>query len=206
MSHARAWIVAAVLLLAACELAQAAEPADRDAVFTFYAAQLARERTWQRVLTRPGRHFMDAYLVAGAIAKPYASFRDDTLRLEAEGQLVYHFGAQSHWEMNAVPLVARWRDLSWSERYATSFAFGLGYSYATELPRMEMSYKGRSGQSRVHWFAEIAIGRRDSRWSTALRLHHRSSGYGLLGDYGGMNAVGLGVRTRFGGYDGNVAR
>ena len=203
MSHARAWIVAAVVL-AACEVVHAAEPADRDSVFTFYAARLARERTWQHVLTRPGQHFMDAYLVAGAIAKPYAAFRNDTVRLEAEGQLAWHFGAQSHWEVNAVPFVARWRDFSWSERYATSLAFGLGYSYATELPRMEVSYKGRSGQSRVHWFAEIAVGPRNARWSTALRLHHRSSGYGLLGDYGGMNAVGFGVRMRFGGYDGKV--
>jgi hypothetical protein len=203
MSHARAWIVAAVVL-AACEVAHSAAPADRDAVFTLYAARLARERTWQRVLTRPGQHFMDAYFVAGAIAKPYAAFRNDSVRLEAEGQLALHFGVQSHWEMNAVPIVVRWRDFSWSERYASSFAFGLGYSYATELPRMEISYKGRSGQSRVHWFAEIAVGPRDSRWSTTLRLHHRSSGYGLLGDYGGMNAVGFGLRMRFGGYDGNV--
>ncbi len=205
MSHARAWSVAA-LLYAACEVAHAARPTDGDAVFTFYTAQLARERTWQKVLSRPGRHFMDAYFVAGAVAKPYAAVLDDALRFEAEGQLVYHFGEQSHWEINAVPFVARWREFSWSQRFDTSVAFGLGYSYATELPRMESSYKGRSGQSRVHWFAEIAAGPLDSRWSAALRLHHRSSGYGLTGDYGGMNAVGLGIRMRFDRYEGNVAR
>jgi len=35
-----------------------------------------------------------------------------------------------------------------------------------------------------------------ARWAASLRIHHRSVAYGLMGDEGGMNAVGLGVRYR----------
>jgi hypothetical protein len=31
----------------------------------------------------------------------------------------------------------------------------------------------------------------------SLRLHHRSVAYGLLGEDGGMNALGLGMRWKF---------
>src|SRR5687767_4636749 len=76
---------------------------------TFYGARVSGERTWQHVLKDPfGSEYVDAWLVAAALSRPYASFRNDALRLEAEAQLAYNFGDQDHWEINAMPVVARW--------------------------------------------------------------------------------------------------
>lgn len=96
-----------------------------------------------------------------------------------------------------MPVVARWRRFPWSERLATTAAFGLGLSYATELPIMERTLEGDSEQLLVHWFAELTAGPRSSAWALSLRLHHRSDGLGLMGERGGMNALGLGVRVAF---------
>jgi hypothetical protein len=197
MSHLHASSVGVALLLASLSLCAEPRAAAERPAFSLYVAQLSGERTWQKVLTKPGGRFVDAYLVAGAVAMPYARFMHGALRLEAEGQLVYNFGAQDHWEINAVPVVARWQRFPWSERLATSAAFGLGLSYATELPSMERTLEGDSQQFLVHWFAEMTAGPIDAPWAMSLRLHHRSDGLGLLGTQGGMNALGLGVRVAF---------
>jgi hypothetical protein len=48
----------------------------------------------------------------------------------------------------------------------------------------------------VYWVLEMTAGPVGARWAASLRIHHRSVAYGLMGDEGGMNAVGLGVRYR----------
>jgi hypothetical protein len=196
MSHGYA-ASAGVVLSIACSVALAAPVTERAPAFSVYAAQMSGERTWQNVLTEPGGKFVDEYLLAGALSMSYAQFMHDSLRLEAEGQLVYNFGVQDHWELNAVPVVARWRRFPWSERIATTAAFGLGVSYATELPVMERTLEGGSEQFLVHWFAELTAGPASAPWALSLRLHHRSDGFGLMGERGGMNALGLGVRVAF---------
>lgn len=196
MSHIRVAGLGIALWLASLS-AYAAPPSDTRPVFSVYGAQLSGERTWQKVLTEPGGRFVDAYLVAGTVAAPYANAMHGALQLEAEGQLVYNFGSQHHWEINALPVVARWRRFPWSEHVATSAAFGLGLSYASEVPKMERALEGASRQLLVAWFVEMTAGPNDAPWAISLRLHHRSDGLGLLGTHGGMNALGLGVRMRF---------
>jgi hypothetical protein len=196
MSHVVAASVGVALFIASFSL-RAAPVTDARPVFSVYGAQLSAERTWQKLFTEPGGRFIDAYLLTGAIAKPYAQFRQGAFQLEAEGQLGYNFGAQDHWEFNAVPVVARWKRFPWNERISTSAAFGLGLSYASELPAMERTLEGDSQQFLVHWFAEVTAGPAGSPWAATLRLHHRSDGLGLLGTEGGMNALGLGVRMHF---------
>jgi hypothetical protein len=65
--------------------------------------------------------------------------------VEAEGQVVYNFGDQSHWEFNALP-GSRWHQFPWNESLATTMAFGLGLSYAAEVPRSKSSSKGRASR------------------------------------------------------------
>jgi hypothetical protein len=36
-----------------------------------------------------------------------------------------------------------------------------------------------------------------SRWAASIRLHHRSKGFGLMADDGGMNALAAGIRFEF---------
>ena len=167
-------------------------------VGTVYGARISSEVGWEDILIDPvGAKYVDAYLVAVALARPYAAFRDGALVLEAEGQAVYNFGEQHHWEFNLVPIVARWQRFPWSHRVATSAAFGLGLSYATEVPDVEVEIEGQSEQWLVYWMAEVTAGPVDAPWAVTLRLHHRSVAYGLMGEKGGMNAVGFGLRYRF---------
>jgi hypothetical protein len=166
---------------------------------TFYAGPLSGEAGWEDVMFNPVlSKYVGAYLVAATVSRTYGRpRRGGALQLEAEGQVAYNFGAQDHWEFNAVPIVARWSRLPWSHRFDSSVAFGLGLSYATELPPVEVALEGESHQLLIYWVAEITAGPLASPWEVSLRLHHRSVGYGLFGEDGGMNAVGLGLRYTF---------
>ena len=180
-----------------CARADAAPPPEW--VGTLYAARISSEVGWEDILLDPiGAKYVDAFLVAGAISRSYARLKDGALLLEAEGQVVYNFGDQHHWEFNAVPVILRWQRFPWNHRVTTSAAFGLGLSYATEVPEVEVEIEGDSEQWLIYWVAELTAGRVASPWAITLRLHHRSVAWGLLGEEGGSNAVGLGVRYRFG--------
>lgn len=116
--------------------------------------------------------------------------------IEAEGQIVRHFGSQSHWEFNALA-VGRWRLFPWSETVHTTFAYGLGFSYATQVPTEEVALEGASQRFLVYWVGELEFGPPDAPWSAVARLHHRSPGLGLLGDDGGSDFLVAGLRWRF---------
>ena len=165
---------------------------------TVYGARISTQPGWEDIIIdAPGTEFRDSYLVTVAVSHQYAERKEGALAIEAEGQVVYHFHDQSLWEFNAVPIVLRWNRFPWSERLSTSAAFGIGLSYATEVPPVEVALEGESHQLLVYWMMELTAGPVDSPWAVSLRLHHRSVAYGLFGDEGGMNAVGLGLRYRF---------
>lgn len=167
---------------------------------TLYGARMSSETGWEDILLDPFEaQYVDVFLLAAAVSRPYAQYKAGALTLEAEGQVVRYFGDQDHWEFNVVPLVTRWHRFPWSDRVATSAAFGLGLSYATELPPVEVEIEGESAQWLIYWVLELTAGPTDAPWSVSLRMHHRSVSYGLMADEGGMNAVGLGLRYRFGG-------
>jgi len=165
---------------------------------TIYGAAISSQPGWEDIIIdAPGTRFVDSYLATFALSRQYAERKEGALTFEAEGQVVRHFGDQWHWEFNAVPIVLRWHRFPWSHRVETSAAFGLGLSYATELPPVEVELEGESHQTLVYWLLEMTAGPPDARWAATLRIHHRSVAFGLMGDEGGMNAVGLGLRYRF---------
>lgn len=169
-----------------------------DWAVTLYGGRVSSQPGWEDIIIdAPGTRFVDAYLAAGAVSREYAQVREGDLVFEWEGQVVYHFGDQSYWELNAVPVVVRWRSFPWSSRVATTAAFGLGLSWATQLPQIEVELEGESRQLLVYWFMELTAGLPDSPWAVSLRIHHRSVAFGLMGEDGGMNAVGLGLRYQF---------
>ncbi len=177
------------------------EPASSDSLdtaLTFYVAQVSGEDAWEDVIINPlFTDYVDSYLAVAALSGTYRRYRNDRLQLEAEGQVAYNFGAQHHWEFNAVPVVARWHWFSRNGALATSAAFGLGLSYATRVPEVEVELEGESHNLLTYWVAELTAGPADAPWSVSIRLHHRSVAYGLFGDEGGMNGMGLGLRYRF---------
>lgn len=178
-----------------------APPIDRrphEWAFTAYFAQISGEPAWENLFADPvGSDYIDTFLVAVALSRSYAHFYDGALQIEFEGQVAYDFGDQSLWEINAVPLVARWQRFPWSSRIRTSAAFGLGLSYATEVPQIEVQLEGQSDKWMVYWVAEITAGPVESPWQVSARIHHRSVAYGLMGKDGGMNALGFGLRYSF---------
>ena len=185
----------ALLILSMIPMLGRAENGDWST--TVYGAAIATQPAWEDlIIDAPNTGFADAYLVALAVSRQYAERKQGALTFEAEGQIVKYFVDQTHWEFNAVPVVLRWHRFPWSEHVATSAAFGLGLSYATELPPVEVELEHESHQTLVYWVLEMTGGPVDSRWAVSLRIHHRSVAFGLMGHQGGMNAVGLGVRYR----------
>jgi hypothetical protein len=118
------------------------------------------------------------------------------LDFESEGQVVRHIGKQDHWEFN-LPFVTRWKTFPWDDKIDTSVAFGIGPSYATEVPNQEVAMDGDSQQWLVYWVMEAAMGPPRSDWEGLFRLHHRSGAFGVVADDGGSNILTLGVRRRF---------
>jgi hypothetical protein len=183
------WILATIPVLC--------QAANGDWSTTIYGAAISTQPGWEdNIIDAPNTRFADSYLLAFALSRQYAEWKEGALTFEAEGQVVKHFGDQTHWEFNAVPIVLRWHRFPWSEHVATAAAFGLGLSYATELPPVEDLLEEETHQALVYWVLEMTAGPVDSRWAVSLRIHHRSAAFGLMGKDGGSNALGLGVRYK----------
>jgi hypothetical protein len=167
--------------------------------FTFYSGRISSEETWHDVLRKPySSEYADAYLVSGAFSHAYGRKLGGKLRTEYEINVTYNFGAQDHWELNVAPITLRWMQFPWNERVSTTVAFGLGLSYAFDYPMVEYELENDTRQLLLFWQLELTAGPPHGKWSTVLRLHHRSPGWGAMGVAdGGMNAPSLGFRYEF---------
>jgi hypothetical protein len=196
--HSPTWRIAKALIPVALLSFGNAAAEVRDPTLTFYVAEVSGEEGWEDVMVNPVLcDYVDSYLAVTALSGTYATYHADRLHLEAEGQVGYNFGGQHHWEFNVVPVLARWYWPAWRGAYTTSAAFGLGLSYASDLPPVEVELEGESEKLLMYWVVELTAGPMDAPWAVSLRLHHRSVAYGLLGTEGGMNGVGLGLRYKF---------
>jgi hypothetical protein len=191
-------MISSALTLVLVTTANAEAANDKEWAATAYVAQVSSEDRWEDVFFDPFfSSYAHSFLLVAALSKRYALLHEGDLQLEVEGNVAYAFDEQHYWQLNFAPLMARWQKFPWNHSVETSAAFGLGLSYATELPELEVKQEGDSSQLLVFWVAEVTAGPPGADWAISLRLHHRSVGYGLFGDKGGMNAVGLGVRYMF---------
>ncbi len=174
-------------------------PIDSPDALSFYTARISEERTWQHVLRDPfGSDYADAYLIAASYSRAYAERASGALRIEMEANVAYNFGYQDHFELNFAPVTLRWQRFPWSEHVRTAAAFGVGLSYALSRPEVEQQIEGDTRQLLIFWLMELTAGPPGAPWSVVLRLHHRSTGWGVMGvDDGGMNAPGIGFRYEF---------
>ncbi|MBN2428274.1 MAG: hypothetical protein JXK94_08060 [Deltaproteobacteria bacterium] len=167
-----------------------------DMAVSLYAGQLTGNK-WDDFFSGEEVASEDSYLLAATLARRLGGYKN-LLSYEIEGQVVRHFKLQEHWEFNALG-VLRWEPFFWDEWLETSAAFGMGLSYATSKPEVEIENDGDSSQLLVYWMIELAIvpfaGRPELELLT--RLHHRSTGYGLFAHKGGSNALAVGLRYRF---------
>lgn len=187
--HVAAAIAAAGL---AGEALAQREPPPANAVTVFGGWSL--NNTWEEVFIAPqDLRFEDGGLAGVAVSRRVAE-PFEGLSLEVEAQLVRHFGTSTHWEANLPVGYVRWRPLDSLDATA---AFGLGLSFSSETPRLEVENEGASQPTMVYWAIELDAALPVEDWRLVGRLHHRSSAYGLFGDDGGLNSLALGLRRRF---------
>lgn len=183
----------ALMLATAPTHAADAASSINEYALTVFGGKLST-RDWENSLSIGD--LSDSKLVAGALSWAFAHTADRSASFELEGQTVKHFGKQDNWEINLL-VASRWHRFPWSDRVRTSLAFGIGPSYATEVPKYEVVLNGVSEQLLVGWFLEMTLGPPKGDVDLSLRLQHRSTGFGLLGDNGGYNALTVGVRYQF---------
>lgn len=167
----------------------------QDFALAIYAGQLTKEK-WESAI-QPGAEFADATIVVAAGTWTFFRVLDGKLSFELEMQVGRYFGDQDHWEINLPILGLRWHRFPWEHHLATSFAWGIGPSYATRVPEIEVEISGDSSHWLIHWFGELAFGPPTARWEVLTRLQHRSDGFGSVADNGGSNALCVGLRYRF---------
>jgi hypothetical protein len=183
-----------IALLTVWMLAAPAMAQEPDWQMSIFAGQLTSNH-FEDVF-RPGEvDFVDSQMLGVALGRDWA-LNDSRWTLGLEMQVLRHFGTQDHWEVN-LPLILRYHPQRPWPRSLDSLAFGVGPSYATELPEIEIRNDGDTRRSLVYWLleAEFQVPRRGE--TLFLRLHHRSDAFGLLEPQAGSNAVVLGYRLSF---------
>lgn len=169
---------------------------ERPYAFSLYGGQLTGNH-WEDFFLGETVDSRESYLLAATLARRVGGY-EDLLSYEVEGQLVKHFHQQNHWEFNLLGVV-RWEPFWWDKWLDTSVAFGLGSSYATEKPQVEIANDGETSRFLVYWMLELAVTPVAARPELELftRIHHRSNAYGLIAGGGGSNALAGGLRYRF---------
>lgn len=125
---------------------------------------------------------------------------DDTIGCEWEVQAAAHSGLQNHQEINGV-FTLRWLPFPWDSTVDTGFAFGNGLSWASEDPVLEIREGDDQRTSQILYYilVELSAGTpRLPNWEAFVRIHHRSSVFGLIDNtFTGSNFVGGGLRYFF---------
>jgi hypothetical protein len=151
---------------------------------------------WEELFNPGEIEMADSSLVALALARKVAE-AGDWLSFEVEGQLARHYGGDRYWEVVALG-GARWEPFWWDRYVDTSLAFGLGASYATRRPQVEIDKDGDTERLLAYWMVEIAVSLPQYPQLALIgRLHHRSGAYGLFADEGGSTAPAVGLKYRF---------
>jgi len=159
----------------------------------FVALGAMTTNTWHEALTPGQTDFAGSGILAGGVTweRPIGGSR---YRWGVEAILLGHTGRQDHFELS-VPVVLRY--VPRRSRAITSVAAGLGLSYATKVPQVEIDRNGASQRLYVHWMAEVEFATRRTDLTTFFRVHHRSDGYGLFEVDAGSTGLLVGLRRSF---------
>ncbi|MDA0221697.1 MAG: hypothetical protein O3B22_19350 [Proteobacteria bacterium] len=137
-------------------------------------------------------------LLAVSGTRELAWFRDD-LSIEAEAMYGYHYGREVYHEV-AATLYARWHAFPWNEYLVTSFAVGVGPSYTTIYPELELQDDPDNRSRLLNQFnLELTVAMPHYPTTSLLvRLQHRSGFFGMLGGVGdASNFLTIGLRQDF---------
>ncbi|MEM0965248.1 MAG: hypothetical protein AAGJ81_03725 [Verrucomicrobiota bacterium] len=165
---------------------------ERNWMITVFGGQLT-DNVWEEAVNPEKTDWIDSYIAGVAVARDFA--HEGRFDFGWELQMVVHFGDQNHLEGNGL-LYSRY-EMPSSWRIWKSAAFGLGLSYATDVPESEVDRGGDSTNTLVYWMAELEFYLPPDHLTLIVRLHHRSDAYGLFPDDTGTNAFVAGLRWRF---------
>ncbi|MFL4471020.1 hypothetical protein ACERZ8_14430 [Tateyamaria armeniaca] len=149
--------------------------------------------TWHEAITPGQTDLAGSSILAAGVGwdRPIGTSR---FRFGIEAVLLGHTGRQDLFELS-VPLTLRYETLR--DRGLTSLAAGLGLSYASKIPQVEIDRSGNSQRLFVHWMAELEFATRRPDVTGFFRMHHRSDGYGLFEVDSGSTGLLVGVRQAF---------
>jgi hypothetical protein len=172
------------------------EPEEKLYSLNIYTGQMTTNSFGTLLIHCYDPDFKNSYLTAVTLARRIGSYKK-MASFELEGQIVKHFNMQNHWEINAL-ITARWEEFPWDKYVDTSFAFGLGGSYATAKPEIEILVEGNTSRFLVYFTYELALGLPEyPDVALIIRIHHRSGAWGLVADEGGSNTPCIGLKYRF---------
>jgi hypothetical protein len=177
----------------AASSARAAEPLNS---LNVYGGRMTSDH-WEDVFIDTfNLDFVDSYFLAVGLARRVGKYRD-RMSFEIEAQVVKHFDYMDHWEFNGL-VTGRWETFPWDDTIDTSLAFGVGPSYATDEPEVELDNNDETSKFLIYWMIELALGLPDYPQTAFIaRLHHRSNAWGLINKDGGSNGIGFGVKYRY---------
>jgi hypothetical protein len=148
----------------------------------------------------------DAYFVGASLSRvivpsfsiplPGTDFAFHGNRIELEGQVLRHFGEQSHWE-GTIALMFRTGQIPLFGGLSVNLAFGEGLSYASERPRLEGSFRVEPTRflNYLAFEAEFSHASLPGVYFVP-RIHHRSGIFGLIAEReSGSNFIGAGIRV-----------
>lgn len=137
-----------------------------------------------------------------ALPLPGGRYYLDGMALEAEAQVMKHFGGQSHAEASAA-LVLRSGQIALPGGLSMNVAVGNGLSHAFADAALEIGRAGLAGvntyRTQYHLSFETAFSLQSfPHASLFFRLHHRSGIYGVISPRrSGANFLGGGLRWTF---------
>ena len=183
------WLVAAA--------ADAKEKTNNQWFISYYIGQFS-DTAFNEII-RFNTEFESSYVHVLSVGKELGVYKDK-IQYELEAQVSKHTGDQDHEEINGV-FTLRWLPFMWDDHLDTSFAFGNGFSYATEDPPLEIRDSDDDETSKwlYYFLVETAFAvPKSTNWDLFIRIHHRSSVFGAINNVmAGSNYVGLGLRYRF---------
>ena len=193
-----------ILLLALIHLTASDTPAEEDAqskeadrykwFLTVYGGAHAQDDI-NDVLTLQPKFEDNAYIGVVALGREFWHYKK-YLSFELEGQVAKHFNKDTHWEFVGV-LIGRWHYFPWDKYVDTSFAVGDGISYYTDVSEVEKEDDDDAQRTLNYLLFELSLGLPEyPKWDFVLRVHHRSSVFGLVGA-GGSNFVCGGIKFGF---------
>jgi len=130
-----------------------------------------------------------------SIPVPGTGFAFHGNRLELEGQVLRHFGDQSHWE-GTITLMFRTGQIPLFSGLSVNLAVGEGLSYASERPRLEGSFRVEPSRflNYLAFEAEFSHASLPGVYFVP-RVHHRSGIFGVIAPReSGSNFIGAGLR------------